>query len=704
MKCLQCTDLKTNQGDKAGIMGNELHQFKKQKLHRNEEQTSKEMDKKYGIGAKLLSQMGYVPGKGLGSGGRGISNPIEAAKRPQGKVGLGMFAAAASMNEDGYSSTSSVSSSDDEGNDNDIPKMKTKFISFNKKGTATLNNSERLRIISQLQSLKIGDSTLSISPKLIDQIKTKTNISKETNTQLLDIIHKLEHIETRLSSLSIRLPDLHKRQQTLRESSKLLSQIDNDISNQDYTETLLQEHIDTILQLPDDDIMDILMSKLLKRVFLKEPYMSDNQWILKANNFQKIILPTIDILQYRINEDKFINNKLNKTQTILFKIVFDKINGLITNDQWTRSSNDTILNPKSILALLINYETVLKYINCYEYILNQTLLPILMQVLNRWDIMSQESNIDWIRDFVILIPPEKIEPLIVIITNKFNEYCIDWYHRNPLISMTNVNFIKEIIGEDKYYDSVRRKLTSNLVEQLWEKYFDLLYDLDGDEEQDNSGNDTIDSMYVLRFILKCRYILHPQDFDTIIKASFNEINKFIFDWIYYYRQDRKRCVNWFHWFLNNVYKDGIQDGSLTSLEITNIKRSQAFIDKITDNTDPIHDEGFQLIKVLEDGYESETVVQGIGKEYTVESIPMRKVAVTFKEVVEDYCIAKGYLLKKLDNKYTDISYGSDQSMLVPVYQIKQGNKNKYVAIKDDILWVEDDNDKYIPTYLHDFKV
>ncbi|ODQ66681.1 TFP11-domain-containing protein [Nadsonia fulvescens var. elongata DSM 6958] len=42
----------------------------------------------YGLGAKLLARMGHVAGKGLGAGGSGMVNPIEQKLRPQG-LGLG---------------------------------------------------------------------------------------------------------------------------------------------------------------------------------------------------------------------------------------------------------------------------------------------------------------------------------------------------------------------------------------------------------------------------------------------------------------------------------------------------------------------------------------------------------------------------------------------------------------------------------------
>lgn len=43
-----------------------------------------------GIGMKLLEQMGYQPGKGLGSEGQGITTPVQATQRV-GKVAVGYF-------------------------------------------------------------------------------------------------------------------------------------------------------------------------------------------------------------------------------------------------------------------------------------------------------------------------------------------------------------------------------------------------------------------------------------------------------------------------------------------------------------------------------------------------------------------------------------------------------------------------------------
>ena len=49
---------------------------------------SKPLLKKYGIGARLLSKMGYVEGEGLGANKTGITEPIKSQELPAG-MGLG---------------------------------------------------------------------------------------------------------------------------------------------------------------------------------------------------------------------------------------------------------------------------------------------------------------------------------------------------------------------------------------------------------------------------------------------------------------------------------------------------------------------------------------------------------------------------------------------------------------------------------------
>lgn len=707
-------------------MASKYVSFKKQKIDstspsdNNNDSNSNEMTKKYGIGAKLLAQMGYVKGQGLGSGGKGIASPIEAVQRPRGKVGLGMLSATADkINRNDEASYSSEDESMDSSSDenplasnfsNNISHKKndvSKFVKFNRKGTVTLNNSDRLKLLNRLRDLEREDLNIKVLPTLLEDIKNKPEIEKDTKFQLLDIVQKLEHIDSRLKSLGLRIPTLKSEQQHLHDANTLLLELDESISDQDLLKNgdVLQAHIDKIMQLQDDDVMDFLMAKLLKIVFLQESFKSDNKWILKENVFERYILPIVDILQYRINDELFSNRKLNKTQTVIFQIVYPQIMNLIAHTNLASH-----LENKTLITLLVQYEFTLKYIHIYDHILMSLIEPKLcteLQELVNTDLVN--SNITWLLDFTVLLPPETMNTFQLLVKEIFKTFCEKWHYRDPLISKETIGVIKIFLSNEQYYEIVQREFTPTLY-RLTEKYFSIETDFH-DKIIDEKGSATIDSIDVIRLTRKCRYILYPKDYEAFMLFFFNSINKFLFDWVFYYGDDpktRSKAQNWFNWFINRVFSGYEVEEEPTTSDINRIKETKQFLEKIDNNTDPIHDEEFDIIDALVTnliGGKEHVEKNGISsKDYTVDTIPMRKVTTTFREVVEDYCIENGCILEKLSNKYTDISIGMHNTLLVPVFQVTIGSKHKNVAIKEDILWVEQNDGKYAPTYLRDFKL
>lgn len=695
--------------------------FKRQKLDTGSDgkvEKSDEMTRKYGIGAKLLAQMGYVAGKGLGSDGRGIARPIEAVQRPDSKVGLGMLSSVSEqINRHDYDLSSSedelVSSSDDDIISNEPRKLpRKKSVQFSKTGTVSLNDSERLRLISRLKDLENNDKTVSVSSRLLNQIKTQSNISKQNKLEILDIVQRLEHIQSRLESLDLRIPMIKQEQEDLTDSNQLLVGIGQYVCKQEsaFSEDVLRQNIDHILQLLDDDMMDSLMAKFLKQVFNQESFRSDYTWLLKENLFEKCVLPIIETLQYRIDDNVFTTHKLNKTQTEIFQVLFPAMTQLIS-----QSSLEDTNSRKTMIMSLVDYEAALKYIGCYDCIIDKSVMPkIDVAIYDNWDIGSKGSNISWLLDVKALLPPEKMEDIRGMIRERFGNYCVNWYYRDPLISKEDTAVVRQLLNEDEYYEIIRKEITCTL-EKFVTKYFDLDYDM-SDINNEDKPDTSFDSIYVFIFIKGCQYLLYPTDYETFICSFFNKINKFIFDWIFYYGSDpnmRRKANSWFNWFINKVYCKETLENNLSYFEITKIRESKYFLEHIHDDTLPIHNEDFSLSDSLVSSCEQEGGKIPSSKdnegsaaniEYTVDTLPLRKVTVSFKDVVQDYCLEKGYTLQKSGDNYTELSFGPYQSMLVPVYQVKNGLTQKDVAIKDNILWVENGQGGYVPTYLSDFKL
>lgn len=748
-----------------------------------------EMIKKYGVGAKLLSRMGYKIGHGLGSEGKGISKPIEAIKRPHGKAGLGMLSDLSNHQNDdleddnGYSSSSSSFSSsvvseasiffnENMVNGTPIPShekakkntesSKEKKIIFNKKGTVTLNNVERLKLINRLKDLEINHPNIKIPYTLLDTLKTKTVISKELRIQIVDIVQKLENIEIQLEILTDRIAILNIQHKSLTVSGSILSDIAQYLSIKDPDAFLIQvpEYIEKILQIENDDIMDILMSRFLKHLFNSQKNYADKDqeivnfdsndksvselWILTDTPFQKYFLPVVDILQYRIDENMYLKKKLNRTQTVIFQNVYPVISKLIESTKL-----GSVFDFDTMIATLIDYEQLLKYLNCYDYLLENVLMPKIEDIIyDDWELYADTVNVNWLLNILILLPDEKIQDIKEMVKNKFEDYCYHWYYRDPIISRQNLLIIKQILdSDDQFYKIIRTFLLPKFV-KVSDKYFDLEYDMvhlsdkndndnDNDYDHDNMDGvqDNFDSIYVFKFIRDHQYIFHSRDYEIFILFFFNSINKFIFDWCFYYNHNQlsvQRAKNWFCWFINQVFFGFTEANAPSQLEISQIKKSKEFLFKLinysqnndnnSDNRNnhgneidgdfveitPIHDETFNLLDSLEFIYEATDKdtwrIDCDSEEYKVASLPMRKVTVTFKEVVEDYCVEKGYILQKLNNKYTDISFGSTNCVLVPIYQVRNGSRHKNIAIKDDILWVEDDKGDYTPMYLHEFQI
>lgn len=633
------------------------------------------MARKYGIGAKLLSKMGYVEGQGLGKNGSGIAEPIKAEQRPMRNVGLGMLTASRSGETDVYSSS-----------DDEIVHVPPLNVSFKKTTTITSpeikrNDDDDEVELRRLLRVLQHKCNIDITPKLrgkikFDSMKKRLELERISN-ELIKIQDNLEAIDHRTTLLQPEIADLEEEELILKEVESIW--FNNTLSLMDKTAT--------ILRLADSKLVDQLLSDLLRHNF-----MASYSWnpLDYSNLILEQLVPLVDTLKYQMDSS---SNHLNETQTVVYQVVFDKLLEFWENFKVTNEQSNLVL------TLILDYEPILKFINCMEYILEKYIYPKLIKAITEWDLTAQKESCPclWVFDFMVIISDDIREKLEQQIEDKFREYCKHWYHRSAvIIPITALLFIQEILGKRKYSEIVRAEFLGKFIDQLWEKHFDPIIEL----EDWRSAAAEEGSIYFSRLLHEYKEFFDEEDYRVLMRGTFNEYNKVIYQWMLYSsEEDNKKAKWWFQWLINKIFKNKLP----FEVELIEIRKTLLFLEnwKIGLNN-PIHDESLNIRQELNLNHDSVNA-RDRQETYTIQNIPMRKIVPTFKDVLEDYCEEHGYILEKQYDKYTQLRYGKHKDTLVPVFKVLCGKKSQNVAIKDDILWVEKEKNNYFPRYLYEVK-
>ncbi|CCC72160.1 hypothetical protein NCAS_0J01810 [Naumovozyma castellii] len=662
------------------------------------------MTKKYGIGAKLLSKMGYTMGKGLGKDGRGISEPIKAEQRPAGHAGLGMLSQKSYVNDaNDIRELQYESSSDDE-----VRELGVGIVSFNKRGTEVLSvQEENIDLIRKLRTLKI-ENNLEIPINVTSTLNSGSKIPPSKKSALEDTVNELLELQINLQAISGRLKPLENHLSELNIMQKSLQELSQMWEDKTQWRKNQKQIITDVLKIPEDDLVDKLVSDIILINFPEDfANRLENNLPVDHETTSNSLTSLIDLLQYRMDTDR---DRLNRTQTIIYKKIF-----LPMEHYWKSFTPTNETAVKQVLVLLLYYEPIWKFIGCQDYILEVYINSQLEVAMEEWQIgVSEISPRLWYFDFMVLLDEKIQRKLKDIMEKKWETYCVSWKGRtSPLIDEADLIFIHEILGDEKFYGVSREWFLFKYVDDVWYKHFEPELELEiwGDikrhgefAEEENDA----DTTYAMSLLIKYHYAFHPDDFRIIVTCTFNEINKILYQWMLYGKQESKRnAIEWFEWLIQKLFICGHNQKNIISHEI---EKSREFLSEAIDEDIliPVHDESLELDELLKEKMnETDGKTQDITEldrepEYTIQNIPLRKVTVTFKEVVDDYCQSHGLILQKSANRFTMLPYGKDMNSLVPIFDVKgsNGQKMKHIALKDDILWIENDNNhEFIPSYL-----
>ena len=650
--------------------------------------TISKLTKTYGIGAKLLSSMGYVAGKGLGKDGSGITTPIETQSRPMHNAGLGMFSNTNSSNY--HSENEDYLSSEDEVVEG-IEQVKFNKTSTEVLGEALLNDSGDMTIVRTLRELRLAGVQLPES--ILKELDPLNAVPKPKKDAVVEILQELLGIEKSLEAIRQRTSQLEVQVKEYYGQGRLLSELEVTLRDESK-HVSLYDKIGAILKLSDDELIDRLTSCLLRKELLIE---FDLDHLEKPNDILDELTQIIELLAYRMDTtSKF----LNRTQTTIFKVIYPKLKKFWEGFDMTKSKID------SAITLLLDFQQVLSFIGCKEHIMEEFVYPKLLQELDNWELHDEVGHVSprvWVLDFMVLIDDKIKDTIVDKIEAKFFAYCKNWYHRESFcITNSDIIFIKELICERRYYKILCKEFLPKFLDELWERHNDPIYELEDWKEKQEWKEKDSGFFYFMKKLRSYTHYFHPKQYELMIRGTFNNINKILYQWhLYSTVEDLHKSKWWLNWLMNTVFEHSLP----TEIELSEIRKSynifamshRYHLDKST------LDEDFDLRQGLRNLMETQ-VIDDISQSeqeptYTVQNIPLGKVSSSFKDVVEDYCLEKGYLISKIPNRYTQLPYGRDQDCIVPLFEIRNGKKKMEVALKHDILWVEDSSGTFKPIYL-----
>lgn len=624
--------------------------------------------KKYGIGAAILKNMGFVEGQGLGKHGQGIKEPIQQDVRKIGVgIGGGVDKSAKRSNNKMDIDIDEDDNSSDEEFYKDVPKKSL------------------YQIINEIENkgFTVPDEVKRISDKLAEEShKPFITLRKEGNEEIEELTLQLDNLNNSLDEItsSLKLAEFEEREliQSQKQTEGMYSAYEQ-----------LSQIIDSLLQIIDETGIDTVTKSAKLRDHIKSLNAIDTQYITDFDIHKTIIIAIKPIFKAFFDDwnpldfsndtvlEELISWKqiipedpaelygeLNYFQSLVYSLWYPKIVEALSD--WT------VDQPNVAITLLLDWNEVLDK-SVIDFLTLNIIKPKIITAIQDWSPETHSENAPylWIFEYLPYLETAHEE-----ITQEFVvKYGSLFEHWVPSDQVDGLGSLREIVGLERFDKLINEKLLPTLTKNL------LNYQLRFEEPNEAS----------ITMLSNWQNFLNARTFEVLLKETL--MNSWKRE-LYQSLRDKdanfgRICSCFRKWIslLNTHFEDlnMIKPELYDSLDMIN-----DFID--TGKLSPVHKTLLTATKIMAIALEQVKKPESV--ETKTSGIPTHKLQVSFKEVVDSYCTDNNLFITPIKN---DLSSGHS---LFKISDNTNGKNGLVAYIEEDVLYIRNTNGRYEPISLN----